>query len=106
MHSNPLSHRRPAASEKRPLFLQLGSQRISCDLWHEAIAADSDVDVLASWPGGHLTGQGSITRRHLGEGQVVYVGSYLTEELVAALLPELVQASGLQRFEGKKAKAN
>ena len=84
------------APEKRPLFLQLGSQRVSCDLWYEALGADSDVDVLASWEGRHLTSQAAITRRNLGEGQVIYVGSYLTEELVAAQLPELVQASELQ----------
>jgi beta-galactosidase len=47
--------------------------------------------VLASWQSRHLAGTCAISLATLGRGKVVYVGTYLTEELTDALLPLLTQ---------------
>jgi beta-galactosidase len=84
------------APEKRPIFLQVDTSQVPCDVWYEALLPDADVEVLGRWQGRHLTGEAGITARRLGSGQVIYVGSYLTAELVATLMPVLVARSGLK----------
>jgi beta-galactosidase len=84
------------APAKRPLLLTIADASISCDAWYEVLLPDADVEVIALWEGRHLTGKAAVTLRRVGNGQVIYVGSYLTAELVAALMPVLVARIGLQ----------
>jgi beta-galactosidase len=85
---------RQNAPEKRPLHIQLESGSIASTLWYEALQPQVGTEVPAHWQGRHLTGQPAITLRRLERGHVVYVGSYLTKELVDALLPRLAKLSG------------
>lgn len=82
------------APEKRPLCIQLENESVTSKVWYEALQAEDGTEILARWQGQHLTGQAAITSRRLGSGHVVYVGSYLTEELVNGLLPQLAKLSG------------
>jgi hypothetical protein len=45
----------------------------------------------ASWKGRHLAGEAAVTSRRLGRGAVLYVGTYFTAEVVAALAPVLAK---------------
>ena len=82
------------APEKRPLSIQFENESLASTVWYEALQAQDGTEVLSRWQGRHLTGQAAITRRRLGRGQVVYVGSYFTEELLDSLLPQLAKLSG------------
>src|SRR5207302_9271290 len=82
------------APEKRPLCIRLESECVASTVWCEALKVDNGTEILARWQGRHLTGQAAITLRRLGRGHVVYVGSYLTAELVDSLLLRLAKLSG------------
>jgi beta-galactosidase len=82
----------PAA---RPLRITLKDTSVLSNLWYEVLKPDKGTQVLARWSGRHLTGKPAITARKFGKGRVVYVGTYLTKEACAALLPSLVSLSGL-----------
>lgn len=85
---------RQNAPEKRPLRIQLESGSMTSTLWYEALQPQAGTEVLAHWHGRHLTGRPAITLHRLDRGHVVYVGSYLTQELVDALSPRLANLSG------------
>lgn len=74
---------RPAA---RPLALVFGGgEPVATDLWYEQLSPDAGTEVLATWQGRNLSGTPAVTRRPLGHGAVIYVGTYLTPGVTAAL---------------------
>lgn len=80
----------------RPLPLRFGSdESIATDLWYEQLLPDADTKVLATWAGRHLAGSPAVTLRKHGQGAVLYVGTYFTADLIDALLPRLVEQSGV-----------
>jgi len=85
--------------ELRPLALRIEGEAADTPttLWYEQLAPDSaaGTDVLARWTSRHLAGTPAITRRRVGRGQVIYVGTYLTAEFVTALLPLLARCDAL-----------
>ncbi len=64
--------------------------------WIESLTPADDTQVLARWQNQWFDGQPAITQRPVGQGSVVYVGGWLTEELTTALLPRLVEQAGVQ----------
>jgi beta-galactosidase len=83
----------------RPLALRLGGADTdtATTLWYEQLLPDGEagVEVVARWTTRHLAGSAAITRRKLGEGQVLYVGTYLTRDFTEALLPLLDRLAAL-----------
>jgi beta-galactosidase len=77
----------------RERFIVLGDQRIKTSDWYEVLRP---TEVVATWHGRHLTGAPAVTRRSVGAGAVVYVGTQLTGRLVGPLLPFLTELSGLR----------
>ncbi len=82
--------------DERPLTFRLGTAAVKSERWYELLQPDAGTEILASWEGRHLTGTAAATVRSLGQGQVVYVGTWLTTTVVAGLLPELVRRAGLR----------
>lgn len=65
--------------------------------WREALAIDANdksMQVVARWsgsvPAGWYDGRPAITRKILGRGSVVYVGTYLTTEVLREVMPRCV----------------
>ncbi|MEY4487499.1 MAG: hypothetical protein RIQ79_7 [Verrucomicrobiota bacterium] len=77
----------------RPLALRLDGTEADTPttLWYEQLAPDAGTEVVARWTTRHLAGTPAVTRRPLGRGQVFYVGTYLTADFTAALLPLLAR---------------
>ena len=80
--------------DKRPLDIMIpggkdGETALRTEWWYEALGVDPGTEVHARWRGRHLDGQPAITVRKHEQGRTVYVGTYLTESLVKALLPWL-----------------
>lgn len=84
---------RQNAPEGRPLWLYLPSGEAQSKDWYEMLqpikAQDEDVEVVATWKGRHLDGLPAVTARRAGKGVVIYVGTYLTHEVLEALFPEI-----------------
>lgn len=86
---------RQNAPHRRPLTVKIGEAHVVSELWYEALQPDEGTGVLAHWQGRHPDGAAAITVCRHGTGRVVYVGTYLTAGLCAALLPELAQSTNL-----------
>lgn len=86
---------RQNAPEARPLSIEFGNGTAATSLWYETLHPDEGTETLGRWRGRHLSGEAAMTLRRLGLGQVIYVGSYLTEPLLEAVLPEFVSLSRL-----------
>ncbi|MCG3150276.1 MAG: Beta-galactosidase BgaA [Verrucomicrobiae bacterium] len=78
--------------KQRPRHLVLAGKKMLAEHWCEILEPAAGTTTLAKWSGRHLTGTAAVTVRQLGQGRVVYVGTYLTE----ALVPALVKLSGLK----------
>jgi len=96
--------------EERPIRLTIGESSVAAPLWYEVLDSAPETEVLARWrdrfsptgPDSVILVPGSfadtpaITCRKLGEGRVIYVGTYLMQGVVEALLPMLTEASGVK----------
>lgn len=85
--------------DRRPLALRFAGADADTPttLWYEQLAPDAEAgtEIVATWTTRHLAGTPAITRRALGKGQVLYVGTYLTREVTEALLPLLARSGAL-----------
>lgn len=83
-------------ADQRPWLLQWGDATLAAEDWVEILQPETGTEVLAHWTSRYAAGRAAITRRPLGEGQVIYIGTILTASLMATFGPQLVQLSGLQ----------
>jgi beta-galactosidase len=84
------------APQQRPLWLDFPSGEVQSQQWYEQLQPEGGCQTLMRWKGRHLAGTPAVTLNRLGKGAVVYVGTYLTREVMQALLPELEKLSGIQ----------
>ena len=84
------------APAKRLLTLvaNAGGEAVT-DLWYETLRPDAGTEVAATWKGRHLTGEPAVTLRRVGRGAVLYVGTYFTAPVMAALEPVLAGLGAL-----------
>jgi beta-galactosidase len=81
-------------ADVQPLDFLIAGQRIRSSHFYEALRPTT-AEVLATWDSRHLAGRPAATSRSLGRGRVIWVGTVLTRETLAALLPTLTRLSGL-----------
>jgi beta-galactosidase len=87
---------RQNAPEQRPLNLEIGGQTVHTKWWYEQLSPDANTQVLASWSSRYLAGSAGITLHPVGKGAVVYVGTYLTQEIMTSLLDLLASRLAIQ----------
>lgn len=82
---------RQNAPEKRPLDVRFypSQARVRSAYWYEHLSPLPGARTVARWDGRHLSLKPAVVRREMGKGAVIYVGTYLTEELMEGLLPVL-----------------
>jgi len=76
----------------RPLPISFGERNVATTLWYEVLET-GEAEVIARWSGRHLTGLPAISLARRGRGAVVYVGTYLDQPLLEALLPTILAHS-------------
>lgn len=84
-----IEYGRQNAPEQRPLTLRFypGGQRVRSQQWYEMLEIMPQTRVAARWEGRHLGLKTGVSVRNVGEGAVIYAGTYFTADLMAALLP-------------------
>lgn len=92
---NP-ANRPPASSSKRRYKFTLGNQEHEAAHLYELLALDDDVEVLGRWSNRFASGRPMITSRKFGQGNAVYVGTYLTESLVGGLVQQVFSRAGIE----------
>ncbi len=79
----------------RGMTIRVGDTPVAAEHWYELLQPTT-ADVVATWLGGPFAGQAAVTRHTVGQGRVVYVGTYLTADVADALLPAM--ASSVERL--------
>lgn len=77
--------------DERPLWAFFAGDTVQTQHWYEILHPLEGSSALATWKGRHQDGLPAITVRQVGDGWVIYVGTYLTPDLLQALLPEIEQ---------------
>jgi beta-galactosidase len=90
-----MSAGRAAESARREYMIDLGGERVRAAYGYEVLRPQADTDVLARWSSRFLAGEAAITRRRVGAGAVLYVGTYLTHALVGQLFGPLFKELGV-----------
>ena len=84
------------ASQSRMMRLRMGKATADTESWYEVLDCDGGATPLAVWEGRHLDGEAAVSVRRVGKGRVIYVGTLLTSEITALLMPKIVKWSGLK----------
>ena len=82
--------------DKRPLQIGFNGSWVQTDYWYEALQPEGDTEVLSRWQNRHLDCQPAVTLHRVGQGAVVYVGTYLTSAVMAGLWPMLQPYGGMK----------
>jgi beta-galactosidase len=77
------------APDERPLWAFFAGDEVLTSHWYEILQPLEGSEVLATWKGRHQDGLPAVTLNKLGDGYVLYVGTYLTHDLLLALQPEI-----------------
>ncbi len=80
----------------RPLDLKIGSQIVRSEHWYEELIPEVGTEVVGTWESRHLQKRPAICSRAQGKGRVIYVGTYLTEPVVASLMESLRETISLR----------
>lgn len=94
-----ISTGRAAESARRKYSIDLAGNSVEAAFGYEILLPDPGTEVLATWNSRFLDGRAAVTRRQLGAGQVIYLGTYLTHGLVTGLLAPLFAGAGIRSFE-------
>lgn len=79
----------------RPIYINFNSNDIPIQLWYEVLKPNN-AQIVAKWHGRHLDNMPAVTSNSLGSGKVIYVGTYLTEQILEHFLPLWLESAGLQ----------
>nr|WP_281396765.1 beta-galactosidase trimerization domain-containing protein [Mesorhizobium silamurunense] len=75
----------PASSAERKYHFTFGNREFEAAHLYELLEVGPDTEVLGTWSDRFCAGQPAITSRQVGQGRVVYVGTYLTPDLAEAI---------------------
>ncbi|PLK73157.1 beta-galactosidase [Rhizobium sp. TH135] len=87
-YDNP--NRSAPSSAQRIYTLDFAGRKLDAEHLYEQIETEPDVEILARWSNRFLSGEAAITRRKVGKGEVIYLATYLTPELVQTLDEEVL----------------
>ena len=86
---------RSAESAKREHYIDLFGSEIQAAHGYEIVTPARGTEVIGRWTSRFLEGQAAITRRRIGNGQIIYLGTYLTHGLAAQLFAPLFAEAGI-----------
>jgi beta-galactosidase len=98
MGSYQPANRAPATSATRKYTFTVGNREFAAGHLYERLEPDADTEIIGRWSNRFLDGEALLTRRRHGKGQVLYLGTYLTEDLSVALRDMLVTQADVRPF--------
>ena len=84
----------PSSSALRKQHFTLGNRLFETGHLYEKLLPEAGTEVLGTWSDRWLEGQPMATRRAHGEGQVIYLGTYLTPELAEQVVETICIPAG------------
>jgi beta-galactosidase len=85
----------PASSAERKYQFTFGNRQFEAAHLYELLEVEPDTEVLGTWSNRFCAGQPAITSRQLGKGRIVYVGTYLTQQLAEAVAETALARAGV-----------
>ncbi|QQA41417.1 beta-galactosidase [Pelagovum pacificum] len=82
-------------SSRRKYRFRLGNQEFTAAHMYEHLSLSDGAEPAGEWSNRWLEGQPVISRRAVGEGQVIYVGTYLTEDMMPAFEDQFIAPAGV-----------
>lgn len=95
--------RQAACSTERSYTMRFGNEEFPAAHLYEKLQVEKGVDTLCRWSNRFLDGEAVVTRRIVGKGQAIYVGSYLTDKLVEKLIDTVFTEAGVKPLIGAHA---
>ncbi|AGB74160.1 MULTISPECIES: beta-galactosidase [Rhizobium] len=92
--SHQPSPRPPASSASRKYAYTIGNRQLEAGHLYEKLEATADTEIVGRWSDRFLEGMPMLTRRRHGNGQVYYLGTYLTAPL-AEVIGETLVSNGV-----------
>ena len=86
---------RPAESSRRLRRFTFGNRELDAGHFYENLAIAPDVEPIGLWSNRYAEGSPVITSRRVGKGRVLYVGTYLTADLVEVLAARVLADGGV-----------
>lgn len=85
----------PSSSAHRKYTIDFSGREIEAEHLYELVENDSDVEVIGTWSNRFAEERAAVTRRKVGKGNVVYLATYMTAELAAAIDDVLFAEAGV-----------
>jgi len=85
----------PATSAGRQYELKIGNVQAAAAHLYELLNVASDTEVIGRWASRFAEGQAAMTSRKVGKGNVIYLGTYLTDALVELLVEQVLAQAGI-----------
>jgi beta-galactosidase len=81
---------RPAESSRRRYLVQIGNVTLQAAYCYEVLNVAPDTEVIGKWASRFIEGSAAITTRQVERGRAIYLGTYLTQELVITLFDQVL----------------
>ncbi len=89
-------HILPSSSAFRKYTIDIGGRTLEAEHLYELLTLDDDVETIATWSNRFAKGRAAATRRKVGKGQVIYLATYLTDDLVDVLDDVVLAKAGIE----------
>jgi len=86
----------PACSTRRSYSIRFGNATFRAAHLYERLVLADDTVPLAAWSDRFLDGEAAITVHRVGKGYAIYVGTYLSDELVTRLLDQILAEAAIE----------
>ncbi|TKB83537.1 MAG: beta-galactosidase, partial [Mesorhizobium sp.] len=93
--ANTVRKKLPATSASRQYELKIGNAQVMAAHLYELLNVAPGTEVIGSWASRFAEGQAAMTSRKVGKGNVIYLGTYLSDALVEVLADQLLAPAGI-----------
>lgn len=77
-------------SAQRRYMLAYGNHEVTAGHLYELLKPAVGTEVIGAWSNRFASGEAAITAKQVGKGAVIYLGTYLTDDLVAHFVPSIL----------------
>ena len=93
--ANTVRKKLPATPASRRYELKIGNAQVTATHLYELLKVAPGTDVIGSWANRFAEGQAAMTSRKVGKGNVIYLGTYLSDALVEVLADQVLAPAGI-----------
>jgi beta-galactosidase len=93
--ANTVRKKLPATSASRQHELKIGNAQVTAAHLYELLNVAPGTEVIGNWASRFAEGKAAMTSRKVGKGNVIYLGTYLSDALVEVLADQVLTPAGI-----------